>query len=151
MGQKTILWLNINIVENYKGNRAKKLALLNISEISSIFRKSFLLFPWKLHVQDIPEIYFLCIRVTMFREKKIFREAHKRRKFWLIPLEFRLFSGTDARNSFPSHSAEGKNVENSVQNHFIKEENTQKFVILFWTIPRKIKMLEIFSEQSRRR
>ncbi len=69
-------------------------------------------------------------RVVIFREKKKFREAQKIRKFWLIPLEFRLFRGTDARNSFPSHSAEGKNVQNSVPNHFIEEENTQNFVIL---------------------
>ena len=82
--------------------------------------------------------------LPFFEGKKI-RGTRNRRKFWLIPSEFRLFRGTEnARNSVPSHFEEDnknsefrsepfrwiKKARNSVPNHFADERTlgTREFV-----------------------
>ncbi len=51
--------------------------------------------------------------------------TQKRWKFWFIPLESRLFRGTEnARNSVPSHSAEDKKTGISVPNHFAEDKSS---------------------------
>ncbi len=50
-----------------------------------------------------------------FPTKKLFRGRRNWRKNWFFPTEFRLFRGRgNSRNSVPNHSAEEKNVWNSV-------------------------------------
>ncbi len=57
----------------------------------------------------------LTTRVENFRQKKLFRVRRNRRNNWFVPVEFRLFRGTEnSRNSIPNFSAEEKNARNSV-------------------------------------
>ncbi len=75
-----------------------------------------------------------------FSEKKVFRWTQKRRKFWFIPSEFRLFRGKiNARNSGPTYSTKDKKGQSYIPTHFLEDKNTGIFVILF----RAIKMLGI--------